>query len=217
MTRMTHAPSLLLSAVALTAAAPRESPTGAPAPPPWYARRPGADRPVVRLVTADDVARLCHALEPSERACARGDAVERGEANVTKSIGTPRSLGAAVMVPGGGASLAPSTTGPGAPARALEPRAGVRSRRMRAGSGPTRGAGARRRDRQRRGGAAVLERPERSGALTSCALGDCDLATRRPRAGPARAGGVSALSVEPRGSRRVAGGRDGGARRGGAR
>ncbi len=34
----------------------------------------------VRVVTADDVAKLCRALEPTERLRAKGDAVERGEA-----------------------------------------------------------------------------------------------------------------------------------------
>ncbi len=41
----------------------------------------------VRLATPDDVARLCHALEPSERLRTKGDAVEQGEAEAKQDTG----------------------------------------------------------------------------------------------------------------------------------
>ncbi len=111
MTRMTHALSLLLSAVALTAAAPAGKPAGGPATAAAVVRAgdPGADRPIARLVTADDVARLCHALEPSERLRARGDAVERGEAEATHEVDRDAAILGRyeVVVPAAGLPFAP--------------------------------------------------------------------------------------------------------------
>jgi hypothetical protein len=79
---------LLLAGLAWGAA-----PAGNPAPPAREARaapaapaavvqheEPAAERGSVRLETAEDLARLCGALEPAERVRLAGDAVERGEA-----------------------------------------------------------------------------------------------------------------------------------------
>jgi hypothetical protein len=71
---MNHALAALL--LALSAAAPAGN-----APVPVIRQEgSGADKPQLPLVTADDLKRLCRALEPSERLRPRGDAVERGEA-----------------------------------------------------------------------------------------------------------------------------------------
>jgi hypothetical protein len=69
MSRMTHALAVLLLAA------------GAPAGPDATIRAegPGSDRPPKVLASADDVTRLCHTLEPTERVRPSGDAVERGE------------------------------------------------------------------------------------------------------------------------------------------
>lgn len=63
--------SLALLLVVTAAAA---DPAGAAQP------RPAPEHAPVRLATADDVARLCRALDPAERVRPAGDAVERGEA-----------------------------------------------------------------------------------------------------------------------------------------
>ncbi|HEX9306560.1 MAG TPA: hypothetical protein VF894_03655 [Anaeromyxobacter sp.] len=70
----------MLCAATAAAAAPAGKPVTRSSVPAVRAGDPSPDRPVVRLVTADDASRLCHALEPSERLRTRGDAVERGEA-----------------------------------------------------------------------------------------------------------------------------------------
>ncbi len=50
------------------------------------------DRAAVRLETADDLARLCGALEPAERVRAKGDAVERGEAEARQETSRGAAL-----------------------------------------------------------------------------------------------------------------------------
>jgi hypothetical protein len=112
MTRMTHALSLLLSVAAL-AAAPAGSPAAGPrapvAPAVVRAADPGADRPVASLVTADDVTRLCRALEPSERMHPEGDAVARGEAEAAHDAAHDAAVVGRyeVVVPGAGLAFAP--------------------------------------------------------------------------------------------------------------
>ncbi len=84
MSRMRHALSvLLLSATTIASAAPAGKRPVTSAATAIRATDPGAERPIVRLVTPDDVSRLCRAVEPSERLRTRGDAVERGEAETT--------------------------------------------------------------------------------------------------------------------------------------
>ncbi|HEY6101229.1 MAG TPA: hypothetical protein VIW03_17465 [Anaeromyxobacter sp.] len=73
---MIHALATLL--LALPAAAP--APAGSAAAPVIRHDASGPDKPPVTLATADDVMRLCRALEFSERVRSPGDAVERGEA-----------------------------------------------------------------------------------------------------------------------------------------
>ena len=63
----------------VAAAAPAGKPEARPAPK-AVAPAPGPDRPAIVLATSDDVARLCGALEPTERLRPKGDALERGEA-----------------------------------------------------------------------------------------------------------------------------------------
>src|SRR5512144_1617954 len=70
---MTTLASLFLAGVA--AAAPAGS-----AVPVVRHEEPAPVRAAVRLETFDDLARLCGALQPAERVRAKGDAVERGEA-----------------------------------------------------------------------------------------------------------------------------------------
>lgn len=53
---------------------------------------PGPERAAVKLATADDVARLCRALEPAERVRPAGDAVERGEAEARHESGRDEAL-----------------------------------------------------------------------------------------------------------------------------
>lgn len=69
---------LLVVAAAPPAGKPEARP--APAVPQVRAPDPGPDRPAMLLATPDDVARLCRALEPTERLRPGGDALERGEA-----------------------------------------------------------------------------------------------------------------------------------------
>ena len=70
--------SVLLVAAA---AAPAGKPEARPAPKAALrATDPGPDRPATLLATPDDVAKLCRALEPTERLRPKGDALERGEA-----------------------------------------------------------------------------------------------------------------------------------------
>ncbi len=69
----------------------------------------GPDRPAARLVTADDVARLCGALEPSERLRAKGDPVVRGEAEARQDSERDAAVirRYEVVVPASGLAFAP--------------------------------------------------------------------------------------------------------------
>jgi hypothetical protein len=71
---------LVLAAVAPAPAAAKQPPAGAAPSVVIRAADPGQGPAPVRLATPDDVARLCRALEPSERLRTKGDAVEQGEA-----------------------------------------------------------------------------------------------------------------------------------------
>lgn len=55
-------------------------PAGKPSAPVIRHSESAPEPPANRLATADEVAKLCRALEPAERLRAKGDAVERGEA-----------------------------------------------------------------------------------------------------------------------------------------
>ncbi len=95
----------------LLAAAPAGKPAARPAStaPVVRSADPGPDRPVTRLATAEDVARLCRALEPTERVRAKGDAVARGEAETRQDAehGAAVTGRYEVIVPGAGLAFAP--------------------------------------------------------------------------------------------------------------
>ena len=82
----------------------------------------GPDRPSERLATADDVARLCRALEPTERLRVRGDAVERGEAETRQDSERDAAVTGRyeVLVPASGLAFAPYD-GPGRRLELVEP------------------------------------------------------------------------------------------------
>jgi hypothetical protein len=65
---------------ALLLALPAAAPAGRTPTPVIRQEGPGPEKAPVPLETPDDVKRLCRLLEPAERLRARGDAVERGEA-----------------------------------------------------------------------------------------------------------------------------------------
>ncbi len=95
-----------LAALLLAAAAPTGRPAIAPV---VRADDPGPDRAAVQLVTAEDVTRLCGALQPPERLRASGDAVERGEAQGRHDEAREAALAARyeVVVAGTGLAFAP--------------------------------------------------------------------------------------------------------------
>jgi hypothetical protein len=67
------------------------------------------DRPATRLATVDDVARLCGALEPSERLRTKGDAVARGEAEAGQDAARDAAVTGRyeVVIPATGLPFAP--------------------------------------------------------------------------------------------------------------
>jgi hypothetical protein len=69
----------------------------------------GPDKVPVRVETADDLARLCRTLEPAERVRAKGDAVERGEAQAAQDVARAAALKEryAVRIPAGKLPFAP--------------------------------------------------------------------------------------------------------------
>jgi hypothetical protein len=101
---MTNALAALLFAAA---AAPTGTPTATA--PVVRAADAGPDRAVVQLATAEEVKRLCDALQPPERLRASGDAVERGEAQERHDEARDAALAARyeVVVPGAGLAFAP--------------------------------------------------------------------------------------------------------------
>lgn len=70
---------------------------------------PGPERAPVKLVSADDVARLCGALEPTERVRPAGDALERGEAEAAHDSARDAALRDRyeAVVPAAGLAFAP--------------------------------------------------------------------------------------------------------------
>lgn len=97
---MTHALTALLLAAA---------PAGKPSVPVVKAGEPAPDRPVVRLATAEEMTRLCSALQPVERLRAGGDAVARGEAQTRHDEARDAALAERyeVVVPATGVPFAP--------------------------------------------------------------------------------------------------------------
>jgi hypothetical protein len=69
----------------------------------------GPDKVSTRLETADDLARLCHTLEPAERVRPKGDAVERGEAEASQETSRAAALKQryAARIPAGKLPFAP--------------------------------------------------------------------------------------------------------------
>lgn len=100
-------PLLLLAATA----APAGKLATRPAPKPVAVRADaeGPDRPVTRLGTAADLARLCAALDPTERLRPKGDAVARGEAETRQDADHDAAVAARyeVVVPAAGLAFAP--------------------------------------------------------------------------------------------------------------
>jgi hypothetical protein len=82
----------MTNALALLLAAATAAPAGTPAAPAVRLADPGPDRPVVHLSTGDQVKDLCSALVPAERLRARGDAVERGEAEAAHDGARDRAI-----------------------------------------------------------------------------------------------------------------------------
>ena len=84
-------------------------PAGKPTAPIVSAAAPAPDRPAVRLATAEDLARLCAALQPPERLRGGGDAVERGEAETKHDEARDAALTERyeVIVPASGLAFAP--------------------------------------------------------------------------------------------------------------
>jgi hypothetical protein len=99
-------PVLLLATAAPAGKAPARSARPTPV---VRAEGAGPDRPAARLATADDVARLCGALEPSERLRAKGDPVTVGEAEARQD--TARDVAVTgryeVVAPATGLAFAP--------------------------------------------------------------------------------------------------------------
>ncbi len=100
-------PLLLLAAVAT----PAGETVTRPAPQTTIVRADadGPDRPVTRLGTADDLARLCAALDPPERLRPKGDAVARGEAETRHDAEHDAAVAGRyeVAVPATGLAFAP--------------------------------------------------------------------------------------------------------------
>jgi hypothetical protein len=101
-------PLVLLAAAAAPAGKSGAGPAAA-VPPVIRAESTAPDRPVTRVISADDLGRLCAALDPSERLRVKGDAVARGEAEARQD----REHDVAVVgryevtVPGTGLAFAP--------------------------------------------------------------------------------------------------------------
>lgn len=106
---------LLLAAAAAPAGkaevrpAPRAQAPAAPRAPAVRAEGGGPDRPALRLATAEDLARLCAALDPPERLRARGDAVARGEAETKAEADRDAAVTGRyeVVIPAAGLAFAP--------------------------------------------------------------------------------------------------------------
>jgi hypothetical protein len=102
----------VLPVLLLVAAAAPAGPAGAratPKAPIVRAEAAGPDRPAVRLASPEDLARLCAALDPSERLRTKGDAVARGEAEVRQDAARDAAVTGRyeVVVPGAGLAFAP--------------------------------------------------------------------------------------------------------------
>jgi hypothetical protein len=101
----------LLPVLLLATAAPAGKATARSAQPTPVVRAEsaGPDRPAERLATAADVARLCGALEPSERLHTKGDAVATGEAEARQDAARDVAVTGRyeVVVPATGIAFAP--------------------------------------------------------------------------------------------------------------
>jgi hypothetical protein len=111
--------ALLLAAT--PAAGARPAPSAAPRVV-VRAEDPDAGRTPIRLATGEDVGRLCRALEPTERLRAKGDALERGEAEARQETERAAAVTARyeVLVPAAGLAFAPYD-GPGRRLELVEP------------------------------------------------------------------------------------------------
>lgn len=103
-----------LSVLVLSASAAAAAPAGpaartTPKAPVVRAAAPGPDRPAARLGSAEELARLCAALDPSERLRTKGDAVARGEAEARQDAERDAAVTGRyeVVVPGAGLPFAP--------------------------------------------------------------------------------------------------------------
>ena len=83
---------MILALAALLLALPAAAPARRAPAPVIRHEGPGPEKAPLSLETAEDVARLCRALEPPERLRPRGDAVDRGQAEAAHGAGRAAAL-----------------------------------------------------------------------------------------------------------------------------